>query len=246
MFDKLSLDEWTKIQNDYFVTDILMRSSDDTVVIYVPGDRVSEVVKPGHVSIRQLEALADDLSKSFRLNTEVIYTRTDKLELFENAFKTLIKVRFDDVIESIHCTFFTHDRVNVWLKSTTIGEHSKKEIEAYVADILIKSEVSNISIQWIEAPQAQPTPIDIVKAVKKLQPVNIDDFISEFSNRGIEVDRSWLNRNLDKMIKTKLLVRDADTKRYALTGKGLGVIPDGLSRNNSDILRALALGKRKW
>lgn len=246
MFDKLPLDERSEIQSKYFVTDILMRSSDDTAVIYVPGDKVSEVVKPGYVSIRQLDALAEELSKRLQLKTEVIYTRSDKLEKMEDTFQTLIKIRFENVIESIGCTFLTHDSVNVWLKPSDIGGHNKKEIEEYLTDMLIKSEISKISIQWIESPQAQPTPMDIVKAAKNLQPANIDDFISEFSNRGIEVDRSWLNRNLDKMIKTKLLVRDSETKRYALTGKGLGVIPDSLTRNNSDILRALALGKRKW
>ncbi|WP_214657216.1 hypothetical protein, partial [Vibrio anguillarum] len=60
------------------------------------------------------------------------------------------------------------------------------------------------------------------------------------------VEGRWLNRQLDKLIKKEVVVREQETATYSLTFKGLNVLPSISSRINSDIVRALDLGRRKW
>jgi hypothetical protein len=55
-----------------------------------------------------------------------------------------------------------------------------------------------------------------------------------------------LNKQLDKLIKKKFLIRERDTETYVMTALGLNLLPQIASRNSSDIVRALDLGRRKW
>jgi predicted transcriptional regulator len=84
--------------------------------------------------------------------------------------------------------------------------------------------------------------MEILIALKETQPISLENLNSKLRL----TDPKWLNRQLDKLIKKSLLVRDNSSKQYALTGKGLGIIPNITNNSNSDIKRALSLGYRKW
>lgn len=62
MFHESLKEDFPNIQSEYFVSDIILRSSDDAIVLYVPNDRLSETIKPGFVSKKQLENLTKKIS----------------------------------------------------------------------------------------------------------------------------------------------------------------------------------------
>lgn len=243
---KISMVELAEIKEKYFVSDIHVRSSDGAIVIYVPTENVSEIAKKGSVSVRQLEHLVDKLSEKYSTKSEIIYTSSDNIERLGEAFKTLIEARFGDNIEEVDFTFFTRNRVNVWLKTNFVDKQKKDEVEKYLNVMLSESEVSSYEVQWVDSIDDFPASIEIIIAIKKLQPVTLDELMAEFYDEYHKINSNWLNRQLDKLIKIRLLVRDSGTKQYSLTGKGLGIIPDNLTKTNSDIVRALALGRKAW
>lgn len=62
LFHESLKEDFPNIQSEYFVSDIILRSSDDAIVLYVPNDRLSETIKPGFVSKKQLENLTKKIS----------------------------------------------------------------------------------------------------------------------------------------------------------------------------------------
>lgn len=246
MFEVTTITELSNIQREYFISDINIRSSDGVIVLYVPNERVSEVVRTGFVSKRQLENLATKLTEKYSVNVEFIYTEANKLEQFGQGVETLLKAKYGNLIEEIDITFLTASKVNAWIKNKNLDESQKKIIESYLISIFFDSDVTDVDVQWVGEIDRLPSFMEVLIMTKKLQPVLLSTYVSNFSADYQSINDKWLNRQLDKLIKKGLVIRDNTTKEYSLTGKGLGVIPNVLSRTNSDISRALDLGRRKW
>ncbi|MGP5327679.1 hypothetical protein [Vreelandella titanicae] len=246
MFDISKITDLSNIMKKYFISDINFRDSDNVIVLYIPNDRISEKANPGYVSKTQLENLANKLSNNYSVSTEIIYVNTKKLDEIGQGVEILLKAKFEDIIEEANFTFLTANKVNAWLKSKTVDEVKEKEIKIYLKSIFFDSGIQHVDIQWIGELEKLPSFIELLVMTKRLQPVLLDTYILKFSVDYQNINEKWLNRQLDKLIKKGLIVRDSITKKYSLTGKGLGVIPNVFSRNNSDIIRALDLGRREW
>lgn len=246
MFEITTITELSNIQREYFVSDINIRSSDGVIVLYVPNERVSEVVRTGFVSKRQLENLAIKLTEKYSVDVEFIYIEANKLEQLGQGVEILLKAKYGDLIEEIDFTFLTAFKVNAWIKTKNLDESQKKIIESYLVSIFFDSDVTDVDVQWVGEIDRLPSFIEILIMTKRLQPGLLNTYVSNLSDDYQNINEKWLNRQLDKLIKKDLIVRDSTTKEYSLTGKGLSVIPNILSRTNSDIARALALGRRKW
>ncbi len=223
-----------------------MASQNKHVVLYVPNERVSEVVKTGFVSKKQLENIASKLSEKYSLRIELIYVETNKLEQLGQGIELLLKSKYSDFIEEVHFTFFTAFKVNVWIKQKDLNRNQQDTIEKYLYSVFFDSGVTDVDVQWVGEIDRLPSFMEVLIMTKKLQPVLLSTYVSNFSADYQSINDKWLNRQLDKLIKKDLVIRDNTTKEYSLTGKGLGVIPNVLSRTNSDISRALDLGRRKW
>lgn len=100
------------------------------------------------------------------------------------------------------------------------------------------------ALQWDEI--ELPSVIEILSKTKKLQPVKREHLYANLRENYSSLQEVWLNKQLDRLIKKRFLVREQETQTYALTAHGLNVLPQIAGRNNSDIVRALDLGRRKW
>ena len=161
------------------------------------------------------------------------------------GFVALLKSTFQDIITDAHISFLNAHRVSATIVLTEFVENSKKDaVEAFLTAILTPAHIELQAVQWDEV--ELPSLIEILTTTKKYQPVkldNLDNFLSK-NYPALRID--WLNKQLDKLIKKKLLVRERNTETYAMTALGLNLLPNIVSRNSSDIVRALDLGRRKW
>jgi DNA-binding HxlR family transcriptional regulator len=173
-------------------------------------------------------------------------TPSSKFEKIGQAAELLLKAKFGDIVEEANFSFLSCEKVNAWIKLTQLATDTTSEIESYLQSLLNESGVQFISYQWVGENNTLPTPINILIALKRLQPLNIEGLIEHFITDYRAIDAKWLNRQLDKMLKKQLIIRDRVTENYALTGTGLGLIPSVRSKYSSDVARALELGKRKW
>lgn len=243
---KHDISKYLKEAGKKFVYDVFVRSSDEAVVIYVDFEMVCIKPKRGCVSVRQLERLARLLSSKFLSKIEIIYLPSDKHAKIVSAAETLLKANFSDFIEDVSLSFITGDSVNAWVKVGFGGDGKKTDIETYLQSLLLASGVELVIFQWVDPIDKLPSAIDIMMATKKMQPVDISGYVSVFSDRFEKINAAWVNKQLDKLIKKNIVVRDAKTGTYSLTAVGLGIIPNSFSRESSDVTRALALGRRVW
>ncbi|AFV84415.1 hypothetical protein [Alteromonas mediterranea] len=245
MLEHPPIPNFDKVRAEYCISDFITRSSDGILVLYVPKDKVSDKAQKGFVSLKQLENLQSKLKREFGTSTEIVLLDVDSLTKVSEGFVALLKSTFQDIITDAHISFLNAHRVSATIVLTEFVENSKKDaVEAFLTAILTPAHIELQAVQWDEV--ELPSLIEILTTTKKYQPVkldNLDNFLSK-NYPALRID--WLNKQLDKLIKKKLLVRERNTETYAMTALGLNLLPNIVSRNSSDIVRALDLGRRKW
>lgn len=237
--------ELLSVKNDFYISDIIESSFDNSIYIYIPVDRVSKKVRKGYVSEKQINYLINKIAKKFDRKLEFYLQQSEKFEKLSEGIELILKAQFNN-IEDISITFFSAEKANVWLKFKDLNNEEQSSIEEYVKSLFLRSGISEVGIQWEGEILQYPTMIQILILTKKLQPASIEDFISDFKQNFQSIDSKWLNNELDKLIKRGFVVRDHSAKKYSISGNGLSVIPSPRNNSNSDIKRALSLGKRKW
>lgn len=246
MLEKLDSPELEALIKSYFVSDVTIRSSDGCYVLYVPKDRVSEVKSQGFISKKQLSNLQDKLNEQYKIRSEVLLIDSEKLDKLKVSFETLLQVTFPDDIADCSIEFLNAQSVSVEVSLHSIERADKKAIQGHLELILSPVGVSHVALRWIDNQAEFPSIIEVLSATKRAQPATIEEIVNSLSRDYEHVGGGWLNRQLDKLIKKKLVVREKETATYCLTFKGLNVLPSASNRNNSDIVRALDLGRRKW
>jgi len=246
LVDITDIAELEELRKDYFISDVNIRSSDGTLVIYISVERVSENARAGFVSRRQLDNLSWKLAEKYLIPVSIQITPSSKFEKIGQAAELLLKAKFSEIVEEANFSFWSSEKVNAWIKLSVQTTDSISEIETYLKLILGESGFQFLSCQWVSENSSLPTPINILIILKRLQPINIEGFIGNLITDYRDINAKWLNRQLDKMLKKQLIIRDKVTGNYALTGLGLGLIPSRRSKHSSDVARALELGKRKW
>lgn len=240
-----AIPDFEEIQAEYFLSDVIVRTSDGCVVLYVPKDKVSERAQKGFVSLKQLDNLQSKLKREYDVDSELILSDSDNLAKMSEGFETLLKTTFPGVVDGAQISFLNAQKVSITIKVSDTGKSTKKEsIETFLKTILTSAKIEMQALQWDQI--ELPSLIEILMVTKKLQPVKLEHVYADLSEDYASLQENWLNKQLDKLIKKRFLVREQATGTYALTAHGLNVLPKIASRNNSDIVRALDLGRRKW
>ena len=190
--------------------------------------------------------MQDKLSEQYQIRSEVLLIDSEKLDRLKTSFETLLQVTFPDDIADCSFVFLNAQRVSVEVNLHSFERGDKKAIQDYLESILSPVGVDHVALRWIDNQAELPSIIEVLSTTKRKQPATIEEMVNYLSRDYEHVGGGWLNRQLDKLIKKKLVVREKETATYCLTFKGLNVLPSISSRNNSDIVRALDLGRRKW
>jgi len=245
LLKKPAISNFEDIQAEYCISDFIVRESDGILVLYVPKDKVSDKAQKGFVSLKQLDNLQSKLKREFDTCTEVVLLDADSLTKVGEGFVALLKSTFQDNITDAHISFLNAHRVSATIVLSDFIDNSKKEaIEAFLTAILTPTHIELQAVQWDEV--ELPSLIEILTTTKKFQPLKLDNLYDLLCKDYPTLRIDWLNKQLDKLIKKKFLVRERDTETYAMTALGLNLLPKIASRNSSDIVRALDLGRRKW
>ncbi|WP_429044559.1 hypothetical protein [Aeromonas veronii] len=245
MLEQPAISNFDEIRAEYCISDFFMRASDGVLVLYVPKDKVSDKAQKGFVSLKQLDNLQSKLKREFDVSAEMVLLDADSLIKVGEGLVTLLKATFQNIITDAHIAFLNAHRVSATIVLSEFVDNSKKEaVEAFLTSVLTPAHIELQAVQWDEV--ELPPLIEILTTTKRLQPVKLDSLYDFLRKDYPVLQMDWLNKQLDKLIKKKFLVRERDTITYAITALGLNLLPKIASRNNSDIVRALDLGKRKW
>lgn len=244
----LSLSELLDIQKEYFFSDYRIRDLDNTIVFYVPVERVSEHVQDGFVSKQQLINLSKKIEEKYLKKVEFIYFNLEKSEKITDAIQTFLISKYKEITENIKFTFLSSTSVNAWLHFQGNDLGMKNQIEQEIANLFQSFGVTHVQFHWTSEAENLPSMMEILRVTKVSQPILLKEYLSKLfpNSNNEEASQKWINSQLDKLIKKKLMIRDSKTKKYSLTGLGLGLIPNILGKSNSDIVRALDLGRKEW
>lgn len=236
---------WEALEDSQYkdcISEIAERSSDDSFILYIPIDRVSESAKEGYISRIQLEKLLKNLNEKFSHKFDFLHVESEKLNNLVKGIDLILKAEFGDFIEDINFTFLSAEKINLEIYIQNLDADTQSNLDKFIISVFETSNIQVANIEWIGEIEEYPSVMEILIALKETQPISLENLNSKLRL----TDPKWLNRQLDKLIKKSLLVRDNSSKQYALTGKGLGIIPNITNNSNSDIKRALSLGYRKW
>lgn len=244
--NKVLLEELKSIQDKYYISKIEERSYDNAIILYIPIDHLSETVKSGAVSKLQLEILIRHLSTKYSTKLEILYIESDRLNDLAKGIELILKANFNNFIKSINLTFLSSEKVTAEIFTQNLDQDNKLSITAYLTSTLKSSNIEVENIEWLGDIEQYPSTMEILIALKKMQPISLEYFLENLNADFKTIDQKWLNRQLDKLIKKGLLIRDNISEEYALSWQGLSIIPNVSNISNSDIKRALSLGRRKW
>ncbi len=234
-----------KIQAEYFISDFIVRESDGSLVLYVPKDRVSEKAQKGFISLKQIETLQSKLNLEYGVNSELVLLDSDNLAKMSQGFETLLRTTFPTVVDKAEVYFLNAQKVSVTIKTSDVIESTQKEsIDAFLKSVLTSAKIEIQALHWDQI--ELPSLIEILTVIKKLQPVKLEQAYADLSTDYSLLQMDWLNKQLDRLIKKRFLVREQSRETYALTAQSLNVLPKIANRNSSDIVRALDLGRKKW
>jgi len=238
--------EYPERLSKYFVSDLQIRPTDGSILLYIPKDKVSDTGESNTVTRRQIRGISSELEKKYGTPVNVVLLKSRKIEELELGLGHLLNQRFNNAIEQFYLSFSAKSEINAWILVPGLSSSLKQEINDVFGLLLEESSLIKGTIQWIDPDIDLPSLPAILKVVKSLQPVLILSLFQELADRYPDTSEKWLNSQLNKLIKKKCLVRDKGSASYTLTSLGLNIVPSSLNRNSSDVLRALALGKRKW
>ncbi|MDP2487492.1 hypothetical protein [Pseudoalteromonas marina] len=245
MLDQPPIPNFDEIRAEYGISDFIIRTSDGVLVLYVPKDKVSDRAQKGFVSLKQLDNLQLKLQREFEVSAEIVLLDADSLMIVGEGFVALLKTTFQKIITDAYISFFNAHRVSATIVLAEFVESSDKEaIEAFLRAVLTPAKISLQAVQWDEV--ELPSLVEMLTIIKIVQPVKLEEIYKKLLVDYHSLQKKWLNTQLDKLIKKHFIVREKETETYITTSLGLNVLPKIISRNNSDIVRALDLGRRKW
>lgn len=229
-----------------FVSDVKINDFSRTIFLEVPRDKLKSKADNGFTSNRQLHFLSRAIERKFDVRVFVAFRDTQQGVGIETGLSAGLARTFRNVFGNAFISHLMADRAFVWVETTVSVEEAdvlgiKKYVEQFLAGMAIHCD----GIEVIGPTNPEPSTAAILRSVKRLSPVKIEDLSADLRQRDFccPSDR-WLAGKLDGARKRGLTVRNIDGT-YTLTAAGLGIVPHSRSRSSSDIERMLSLAKRR-
>ena len=246
LLDIDDIKEYLNAKKYNFITDVRLRPSDETIMLYVLQDKVAPKAKAGITSARQLIYIKKALVEKYQRQTEVIFIQDDAQQELESGFYQMLNRKFNNQITSLYISFKEESFVDAFIEASNLNDQLQDSVTTHFKDILDDANLKLGELQWLISSHERPSFVAILRVLKTYQPVDLSDFAEEIQKRYQSVSIKWLSHKLDQLRKKGLVLRQKEDATYVLTEMSLRVIPSGKRRTSSDIDRALALGVKKW
>ncbi|RQN41008.1 hypothetical protein [Paraburkholderia tropica] len=224
-----------------------VRVIEQTIFLVVDAERVATSAHDKHVtSRRQLAALSRALHEKFQLDVQVSIASDAASQRIQTALESVLRVRFGDSVSGVTVALLDAETASVWIDAEDVNDlQVVDQIGVATRDALRLFDLPKSSLH-IQAPVVEePTLLAILRATKILAPVPIEQLAKVLVTDYRLPSEHWLAAKLDLARKRGLVIRD-HSGAFHLTEEGLAAVPAGRGRNGTDVVRALALIKRRW
>jgi hypothetical protein len=245
LFNLINVKNFISESNIDCVTDIQLRVSDNVVLLYLNKSLLLQKSKIGLISKKKINSIKNKVIEKFKCNVEVILSLTEEQKELEAGLYRLLNRKFHNSIISLYLSFINTDSVEAIIEGQAINDALRNEVVEFFRNQLKDVDINLLSVRWFDSHEDFPSPPELLRYIKKHQPITMTDLLVVLHELYESVSEKWLGRQLDALRKKGFLLREP-SKHYVLTAHALSEIPAGKRRSSSDIERALALGRRKW
>lgn len=246
LFKEIDIKKYIESKYRKLNFDLRIRSSDETIMIYVPSEQVSQKVDKEHTSLRQLNFLKKIVHEKFERPAEIILLQDDSHAGLEEGFLQILNRKFNDNVVSLYLSFKSKSVIDIFIEVSNLDRELKKNVLAHLVKIANDANLRVGHIQWLDSPFSLPNFMVLLRAIKILQPIKFNDLLHQLQQEFIPITDNWLGNKLDSLRRKGLIIRQNEDETYLLSQSGLGIVPSGTRRSSSDINRALELSKKKW
>lgn len=244
-FDKLK--QFLKERGIDFVYEIKSsHSSSCDFALFVSADHVGVKVDNEVTSRRQLNQLTTIIKEALGISVEWIITPGEEAEAMESTLYRIIEQRYPSTVVAVYISSPKQTPITVWIepKPGVVEVPKLDSLKELAREFFKLLKLEEFVIQY-DAETVPTTPM-LIRNIKAHSPINLQTLAEILKSGSSSVPNlRWLQRKLDTLRKQGLLSRSS-TGEYCLTELALHVAPHDRSRSSSDILRGLALGRRKW
>lgn len=233
-----------------FFVDLRLRPSDGTVLATVPSASIEKRAGKGKTSLRQLQYIRKAIDKELGINLEFLVSMGEELGTLESGLRLLLESRFPNDVADCFISLSRARLVDVWIDLahplSVVSSDKMKQLSRAISDYFKLYEMEIGHIDWGGMEKEPPSPVAILRAIKKAAPAPVHTIKRLLEDGGFSIpSASWIERKLDVLRKQNTVLRQ-ENGSYVLTDIGLRSVPHGAYRSSSDIERALALGRKKW
>ena len=119
------------------------------------------------------------------------------------------------------------------------------EVRSRIAGLLAELGVQLVAVHLVSSGVVEPSPIAVLKAVQRLQPVTLEEVSDALSESAFLIpDSKWLANQMDQLRKAGHLIWHSG--KFSLTAIGLSGLGGRGHRNSGDIGRALSFRHKRW
>ena len=219
-------------------------------LFFVPSDCVGEKVGRGRTSSRQMNRLQTDIRKRLGLTVAWVILEDRRVIPIEAALLAAISARYPGTVSRVLLTTPDVSPISVWAESSLPQSQrpSEKDLQHIATKVMDAFGFGRPIVSYSDAEQ-RPTDAAILRSIKKHSPVTAETLASMLQTGARRIPQMrWLQNRLDVLRRNGFIIRELrDTyATYVMTELGLEAVPRGRGRSNSDVERALALGRRSW
>ncbi|MEC8010305.1 MAG: hypothetical protein VX185_05980 [Pseudomonadota bacterium] len=245
MLDRKHILDHIKPEYREFIEDVQIRSYDDTILLYIPLNKISHKVQKNFTSQRQINNIKKHISERFTATVNIIVTVSSYHSNLEKILLDSLNRKNDNLLISLTISFHDLKSLNSWIEVKTSTHKSIEKIQKDYNEILNSMGLFSLTTQWISTKNDYPTYTAILRVIKIKQPIPLELLAKELEPSYGKIEHKWLANSLDKLRRNNK-VHWQKNGSYVLTTEALATVPSGTHRKSSDIERALALSRKKW
>ena len=144
---------WEALEDSQYkdcISEIAERSSDDSFILHIPIDRVSESAKEGYISRIQLEKLLKNLNEKFSHKFDFLHVESEKLNNLVKGIDLILKAEFGDFIEDINFTFLSAEKINLEIYIQNLDADTQSNLDKFIISVFETSNIQVANIEWAE------------------------------------------------------------------------------------------------
>ncbi len=235
-----SLLQSTRIENE----------DESTTIVRVSGS-VGGTVPYDAVALRtKLQKAVKRIELQVHRAVILIYDASDAMTRLEELLSSMVAFELGIPKCEVAVVFVSRQAV---VCNVDVGEYVPpgdltgvlRQLSATISRALRKSEL-RLARAYIRARGLEwPTDLHIMQRIKAMQPARVLHVVDGLKSAGYYADDRLVRSAFDRFRHKGLVVVDED-RAASLTMIGLQSLPARPDRQNTDVARALALGRRKW